>query len=76
MPLEGLDMLVLTRKVGEEIVITVGGKRVTTTVLSVDRGRVRLGIVASPEVKVHRGEIQARIDSGDEVDRNMLEEVP
>jgi carbon storage regulator len=47
-------MLVLTRKVGEELVVD-GDIRVT--VLSVKRGQVRIGINAPPKVKVIRAEL-------------------
>lgn len=51
-------MLVLTRKLGENIRI---GDHVKITVLEVRSGQVKLGIEAPPEVKVHREEIYARI---------------
>ena len=51
-------MLVLTRKLGENIRI---GDTVKITVLEVRSGQVKLGIDAPPEVKVHREEIYARI---------------
>ena len=51
-------MLVLTRKLGENIRI---GDSVKITVLEVRSGHVKLGIEAPPEVKVHREEIYARI---------------
>lgn len=51
-------MLVLTRKLGENIRI---GDNVKITVLEVRSGQVKLGIEAPPEVKVHREEIYARI---------------
>ncbi len=51
-------MLVLTRKLGENIRI---GDSVKITVLEVRSGQVKLGIDAPPEVKVHREEIYARI---------------
>ena len=51
-------MLVLTRKLGENIRI---GDTVKITVLEVRSGQVKLGIEAPPEVKVHREEIYARI---------------
>lgn len=47
-------MLVLTRRIGEEILID-GGIRVT--VLEVSGSRVRLGIAAPASVGVHRSEI-------------------
>jgi carbon storage regulator len=51
-------MLVLSRKRGETIVI---GSEVAVTILSVEGGRVRLGVVAPMEVPVHREEIFERI---------------
>ena len=51
-------MLVLTRKLGENIRI---GDSVKITVLEVRSGQVKLGIEAPPEVKVHREEIYTRI---------------
>lgn len=51
-------MLVLTRKLGENIRI---GDQVKITVLEVRSGQVKLGIEAPPDVKVHREEIYARI---------------
>lgn len=51
-------MLVLTRKLGENIRI---GDNVKITVLEVRSGQVKLGIEAPPDVKVHREEIYARI---------------
>lgn len=52
-------MLVLTRKLGENIRI---GDSVKITVLEVRSGQVKLGIDAPPEVKVHREEIWLRIN--------------
>jgi len=52
-------MLVLSRKIGETVVIN---KNVTVTVLSIDGERVRLGITAPREVSVNRAEIQGRIN--------------
>lgn len=52
-------MLVLTRKVGERIVI---GDSVELTVLEVKGRRVRLGVVAPREVPVHRAEVAEEID--------------
>jgi carbon storage regulator len=51
-------MLVLTRKLGENIRI---GDSVKIMVLEVRSGQVKLGIEAPLEVKVHREEIYARI---------------
>lgn len=51
-------MLVLSRKVGEQIVIDGG---ITVTVTSVDGGKVRLGISAPPDVRIDRAEVHQRI---------------
>ncbi|MGA2034107.1 MAG: carbon storage regulator CsrA [Thermoguttaceae bacterium] len=51
-------MLVLSRKLGEAIVI---GNGVTVTVLAVENGRVKLGCHAPAEVPIHRQEVQKRI---------------
>ncbi len=51
-------MLVITRKLGENIRI---GDAVKIVVLEVRSGQVKLGIEAPPDVKVHREEIYARI---------------
>ncbi|MGB9702924.1 MAG: carbon storage regulator CsrA [Candidatus Kapaibacteriota bacterium] len=51
-------MLVLSRKIGEDVKI---GNSITITVLSYDRGVVRLGIQAPKDVSVHRKEIYDKI---------------
>lgn len=51
-------MLILTRRSGETICI---GSDIQVTVLGVVRGAVRLGIVAPPNVGVHRQEVAERI---------------
>ncbi len=51
-------MLVLTRNADQSIVI---GDDIVITVVSVDRGVVRLGITAPRQVAVHRGEVYADI---------------
>ena len=53
-------MLILTRKVGETIVIN---DTIRVTVLQVKGGQVRRGIEAPKDVAVHRQEIQERINS-------------
>jgi carbon storage regulator len=54
-------MLILTRRVGESVVI---GEDVTVTVLGVKGNQVRIGINAPKTVSVHREEIFERIKSG------------
>lgn len=51
-------MLILTRRVGESVMI---GDEVTVTVLGVKGNQVRLGVNAPKDVAVHREEIYQRI---------------
>ncbi len=51
-------MLILTRRVGESLMI---GDDVTITVLGVKGNQVRIGVKAPKEVAVHREEFHDRI---------------
>lgn len=51
-------MLVLSRRVGETIVID---GRIRVVVTAVKGNQVRLGIEAPPEVRIDRSEVHARI---------------
>ena len=50
-------MLILTRRIGEKLII---GENVTVSVLGVKGHQVRIGIEAPREVKVNREEIHKR----------------
>lgn len=51
-------MLVLTRKIGEKVMI---GDEVTVTILGLFGNHVRLGINAPKSVEIHREEIYVKI---------------
>lgn len=59
-------MLILTRRVGESLMI---GDEINVTVLSIRGNQVRIGVNAPKNVSVHREEIYERIkhekDSGE-----------
>lgn len=67
-------MLILTRRVGERLMI---GDEVVVTVLGVKGSQVRIGVKAPDDVQVHREEIYDRIleerkhehDAEDDADR-------
>lgn len=50
-------MLVLSRKVGEKVIID---GCITVTILAVDGNKIRLGITARPEVCIDREEVHRR----------------
>ena len=64
-------MLILTRRVGEKLII---GDDVIVTILSLKGNQIRVGIDAPREVKVHRQEVFDRIQK--EKEREKLSVVP
>ena len=58
-------MLVLTRKVGEKILI---GDQITVTVISITGNRVRLGIEAPSEIGIRRSEVEVEVPPGTQIE--------
>lgn len=65
-------MLVLTRKIGEGIVI---GDDITITIVEMKGGAVRIGIEAPREKKIYRQEVVTRIakENQDAANWNMID---
>lgn len=66
-------MLILTRRVGETLMI---GDEVTVTVLGVKGNQVRIGVNAPKEVAVHREEIYDRIKKEQDGDNIGNQQAP
>lgn len=52
-----MTILVITRKLGEVVVIGEGPDAVVVTVVDIDRGRIRLGFTAPKDVPIYRREL-------------------
>ena len=57
-------ILILTRRVGEKLMIELDGQLVEVVPLGIKGNQVRLGIKADKSVAVHREEIYNRIKKG------------
>lgn len=64
-------MLILTRKVGESIMI---GESVQIKVLGVRSGQIKIGIEAPRDLEVHREEIYERIRAEENGKRSATNE--
>ena len=69
-------MLLLTRRIGESVVI--GDEDVRLTILGIKGNQVRLGIAAPADISVHREEVFLKIKNENtlSVDGNKRCEVP
>lgn len=51
-------MLVLSRKLSEQIVVTTpSGEQIVITVVTIDKGKIRLGLEADQSITIDRGEV-------------------
>jgi carbon storage regulator len=55
---QGRPMLILTRRVGETLMI---GDEITVTIVGVNANQIRLGFEAPKEIPVHREEVYVRL---------------
>ena len=60
-------MLILTRKVGESLLI---GDEVSITILNVRGNQVKIGVKAPKEISVHREEIYQRIKQAEDKEQS------
>ncbi|HJL60564.1 MAG TPA: carbon storage regulator CsrA [Pseudomonadales bacterium] len=60
-------MLILTRRVGETLMI---GDEVTVTILGISGNQIRIGVNAPKEIAVHREEIYRRIQAKGDDQKN------
>ena len=54
-------MLVLSRKVGQRVIISFNGETVAIELMQISGSRVRIGVEAAAQVAVHREEIWDRL---------------
>ncbi len=58
-------MLILSRKVGEALIIGEEGNEIIVTLMGIKQNLARIGVVAPKEVPVHREEVVHRIRAGE-----------
>ena len=63
-------MLILSRRFGESIII--GDNEVRITIIGIHGRQVKMGILAPPEISVHREEIYERILAEREINKEEI----
>lgn len=56
-------MLILSRKIGESIIIKVGSDNIKITILESNNGTLKLGFEAPNDIKIYRSELYEEIVS-------------
>lgn len=56
-------MLILSRKIGESIIIKVGSNNIKITILESNNGTLKLGFEAPNDIKIYRSELYEEIVS-------------
>jgi len=75
-------MLVLTRKLGERIIVGEGVNTIVIELCDAIDGKARIGITANPSIPVNREEIHKRTENGEtwrkhvDVHQRKIEGVP
>ena len=64
-------MLVLSRKCGERVVVSLNGEVITIEIIKVRGSRVRIGVEAPRHIAVHREEVWNRLAT-ERVDQRMM----
>lgn len=54
-------MLILSRKIGESIVIQVGDKKIKFTIVEMNNGNIKIGFEAPKDIKIYRNEVYEEI---------------
>jgi carbon storage regulator len=53
-------MLVLSRKIGEKLLVNIGGRIVTIQITGLGGNRAKIGIDAPRDIKITRAEIESK----------------
>ncbi|ABX31132.1 carbon storage regulator, CsrA [Petrotoga mobilis SJ95] len=54
-------MLILSRKIGESIVIQVGNRKIKLIMVEQDNGNIKIGFEAPKDIKIYREEVYEEI---------------